>query len=112
MELNRDYPAGSWEVLAASVTVDTLAWTTSGAASFNARARVSLVADAGVADVSDENFRIATPSLLLTSPLGGDSGGIGLPLHFTWSGSGFGTSVNIEVKRAYPSGTWEIWARV
>ena len=39
--------------------------------------RVSLVADAGVNDLSDENFVIAAPTLHLTAPLGGDSVGLG-----------------------------------
>ncbi|MCB1060012.1 MAG: T9SS type A sorting domain-containing protein [Calditrichaeota bacterium] len=105
--LNRDYPAGSWEQLASSVTVDTFQWAVSGATSNAARVRVYLESDPTIADTSASNFAINNPALTLTAPDGGESLLLGSPTTIRWTRNNAPGNVTVQFKRSYPSGTWE-----
>jgi hypothetical protein len=60
IELNRDYPLGSWETLFASTTNDeSEPWPVSGPITNAARVRVSSVAQPAVSDISDADFAIS-----------------------------------------------------
>jgi len=59
IELNRNYPSGSWEVLFASTPNDGAeSWVVTGPVSSSCRIRISSVNDPSVWDVSDGNFSI------------------------------------------------------
>jgi len=106
VDLNRSYPAGSWEVLG-TTTTDSLVWNASGAASTTARIKVYLISNPSVGDTSVANFTIFQPSLVLTSPAGGEHWAAGSTYLVAWTRSGLAGSVRLELDRAYPSGTWE-----
>ncbi|MBU1983804.1 hypothetical protein KJ815_05285, partial [bacterium] len=108
VELNRNYPGGTWEVLQVTTTADTLAWTISGAEATACRVRVTLIANPSITDISDGNFMIARQSVILATPVAGDSIAIGRPVTFTWATIGLPSTVNIYVKRNWPVGTWEL----
>ena len=108
VELNRNYPGGSWETLAPAVAVDTFAWTVSGNSTTMARFRVTLVFNQSLTDVSDAYSWITPPTLHLLSPVAGDSIQLGTQALFSWSSVGVNGNVNIYVKRNYPSGQWEL----
>jgi len=60
LELNRDYPSGTWETLFPAVPVgnQAQAWLVTGPGTSSARIRISSVSAPGVSDVSDGNFTI------------------------------------------------------
>jgi len=59
IELNRNYPSGSWETIFASTSNDgTESWVVTGPVSSNCRIRVSSVDDPSVYDLSDGDFTI------------------------------------------------------
>ncbi len=108
VDLNRNYPSGTWEVLASAVSVDTFAWNVTGTATTQACFRVTLVFNATMSDVSDALTWITPPLIQLLSPVAGDSIQIGVPVQFSWSRVGVAPGVNLYVKRNYPSGQWEL----
>jgi hypothetical protein len=115
IELNRAYPSGTWETLAASVTNGgTWSWTVAGAVSSAARVRVSSAVNSAIADESDAAFAIVaappTPTICVTSPDGSESWTVGTIHPITWTSSNLTENVNIELNRAYPGGAWEILA--
>jgi subtilisin family serine protease len=73
IELNRDYPSGSWETLYASVPYSNYAqdWVVTIPATTTARARISSVSAPSVTDVSDADFTIneSGPPEILHDPL-------------------------------------------
>ncbi|RQV94255.1 hypothetical protein EH220_07360, partial [bacterium] len=108
LELNRDYPSGAWETIIASTPNDgSYSWTTAGSATTHARFRVSLVSDPQVSDESNTDFIIATPSITLTGPVGGESWTIGSIQQIAWSLYGLSGTVQVYINRGYPSGSWE-----
>ncbi|MBU1919492.1 hypothetical protein KKG66_01500, partial [bacterium] len=108
LELNRDYPSGAWETIIASTPNDgSYSWTTAGSATTHARFRVSLVSDPQVSDESNTDFIIATPSITLTGPVGGESWTIGSIQQIAWSLYGLSGTVQVYIDRGYPSGSWE-----
>ncbi|MCB9357756.1 MAG: T9SS type A sorting domain-containing protein [Calditrichaeota bacterium] len=110
IQLNRNWPTGSWETLLAQTSSDNYTWTISGPATLNARIRVQLVFDSEVYDVSDENFAILPESLVLLDPQGGDSVAIGDTVIFRWQRVGIDPGVTVYLKRNYPSGQWTLLA--
>lgn len=106
VQLNRDWPNGSWETLLSQTAADSFVWTVSGTSTQNARIRIQLVFDTQVYDVSDENFAILPESLVLLSPQNQDSIAIGDTVVFRWQRVGINPGVTIYVKRNYPSGQW------
>jgi hypothetical protein len=71
IELNRNYPHGSWLTLFASTTNDgTEPWTVTSPLTSNARIRVSSVSQPTITDMSDANFTIGqdNPPVILHDP--------------------------------------------
>jgi hypothetical protein len=59
IELNRNYPSGSWETLFASTPNDgSESWVITGPVSSSCRIRISSLDDPSVSDISDRNFSI------------------------------------------------------
>lgn len=110
VQLNRDWPNGSWETLLAQTSADSLVWTISGASTAHARMRVQMVFDNNVYDISDENFAILPESVVLLNPESGDSIAIGDTVRFSWRRIGIQPGVTVYLKRNYPSGQWLVLA--
>jgi hypothetical protein len=71
IELNRDYPNGSWQTLFAGTANDgTEPWTVTGPVTSTARIRVSSVSQPTVTDLSDADFTIEqdNPPVILHDP--------------------------------------------
>ncbi|MDK9699664.1 MAG: hypothetical protein OEM52_05920 [bacterium] len=61
IELNRNYPSGTWETLFANTANDgSEPWIVTGPATNHARIRISAVSDTSIYDVSDNDFGIQT----------------------------------------------------
>ncbi|MBI5058743.1 T9SS type A sorting domain-containing protein [candidate division KSB1 bacterium] len=107
VELNRNYPAGAWEMIDNAYTGSSLSWTASGAASTTARMRVSLNSDPSVRDSSNANFSLVTPALTVSSPNGGDTLRIGAVATLSWTRANVTGAVTVALNRSYPGGSWE-----
>lgn len=110
VQLNRDWPNGSWETLLVQTSADSFVWTVSGNATETARVRIQMVFDAQVYDLSDENFAILAESVVMNSPHAGDSVAIGDTVVFRWTRVGIDPGVTVYLKRNYPSGQWLVLA--
>ncbi len=109
IELNRNYPSGSWEVLYGSAINDgSEAWTVSGAATTHARIRILSVNNAIPGDTSQSDFTIAVPYLSLLAPDGSESWLIGSNHPITWASAGLSGNVEVTLNRTYPNGFWQV----
>lgn len=108
VQVNRTYPSGNWETLATTVSGSSFNWNVTGSASNTARIRVFLTAEPTIGDTSDGNFVIVMPSLVLTAPIGGEQWPVGSAQTVIWQRNGAWDNVRVEVKRNYPSGSWEV----
>ena len=104
VELNRDYPAGSWTVLASSVSDTFLLWNITGPNTTHARIRILSTVDATLADTCSGDVEIRVPELVL-----GDFGRsrvlIGFPIELTWTRTAVNGAVNLYLSRD-DGGTW------
>ncbi|MDK9698828.1 MAG: S8 family serine peptidase [bacterium] len=108
IELNRNYPSGTWETLFASVANDGVqAWPVAGANTTSARLRITSISDPTVIGLSANNFTIADPILHVTSPNGSEVWPINQLRDIRWN-SNMGGTVNIYLDRQYPSGQWQL----
>jgi len=74
------------------------------------KVRISSVSDSTIYDESDSAFTIATqPSITVTSPIGGESWGVGSSHAITWTTTG--TVGNVKIRYSTDNGiTWKIVA--
>jgi hypothetical protein len=75
IELNRSYPNGAWEVIAAAApNTGLFEWQVTAPACSTARARVSSLENPGVIDLSDHDFTAAypAPTVVITSDSAGN----------------------------------------
>jgi hypothetical protein len=107
VEINRDYPAGAWEVITSNSTVSSYVWTVSTPTTNNARIRVTLNSNPAVGDISNGDFRVVTQLLTLITPNGGETYTIGGPLVVRWSRSYASGAVSVLLNRTYPAGSWQ-----
>ncbi|MDK9699921.1 MAG: T9SS type A sorting domain-containing protein [bacterium] len=108
VEINRNYPNGTWTTLTtAAASAGSYAWTATAPTSANAMIRVSSVVDPGTFGLSG-TFQIIDVGLLLTQPNGGETAVVGTPYAINWVSTGLTGNVNVELKRNYPAGTWEV----
>lgn len=99
IELSRDGGATWDELSGAAPNSGSFFFTASGAPTSNARVRVTSADYPELTSVSGQ-FSIATPSLFLGAPAGGDRWAIGDQRIITWSGSAVGVgSVEIQLTR-------------
>lgn len=113
IELNRDYPGGSWEILYDSTPDDGLeSWNVSGDSGENCRIRVTSLSYPEAADASDADFIIAEPSLTVTHPNGGETlDGDGSEF-INWNSTGITGEITVELNRNYPTGDWDLLVTV
>ncbi|MBI5060523.1 M6 family metalloprotease domain-containing protein [candidate division KSB1 bacterium] len=107
VELNRDYPGGSWEVLSASGTNSGwYRWNVSGPVTSSARVRVSAVNYPAVGDTSNSDFALVTPSVTVLAPNGGEFKLEGDSDTIRWTSTHLAENMRIELNRTFPSSTW------
>lgn len=108
IQLNRNYPIGSWETLFANTPNDgTQDWVISGPATTNARIRITSVVDPLATDDSNDSFTIVVPTITVTHPNGGESINGYAAQSIQWSSYAITGDIVIELNRDYPSGAWE-----
>lgn len=108
VELNRDYPNGTWEELGSEITVDQLIWQTQLPATTHARIRVSSQTRPELMDESDADFTLRAPQMALSAPAGGEQLPIGIPFTIRWEAAEHLDRVRLHLNRDYPTGTWEV----
>lgn len=108
VELNRSYPSATWEILTASTSnTGWYRWSSvSGAVTNAARVRVSAVSFPAVIDTSDNDFSIATGSVTLLAPNGGEVKIEGEPDTIRWTSTNITDNMRIDLNRTYPSTNW------
>ncbi len=107
LRLNRDYPSGAWTDIVTGTSNDgAYTWLATGPETVTARVQVVSVSQPSLTDVSDLNFFVQNPQLILSSPNGGESLYTGFPTQIFWGATGFSGNVNIELNRVYPGGSW------
>jgi|GEM_PF-4673248 len=108
IELNRSYPGVTWENIIANTANDGAhPWTVSGELTSTAHIRVSGVTHTAVSDTSNNNFTIATRSISVTIPNGGETWLVGNVDTIKWTSQNLSENVKIELNRGYPGTLWE-----
>ncbi len=108
IQLNRNYPTGTWDTLAASAdNTGSYHWTVVGTSSTTARMRISSIATPSLADTSDANFTIINPAITVTAPNSVLAKQVGSADTIRWTSQDLGGNVLIQINRSYPSGTWD-----
>lgn len=108
IELNRDYPSGTWEELGSDISTDYYLWPVQLPASANARIRITSVERPELWDVSDTSFTLRAPAMTLVTPLGGENIPIGVPYQIRWDAPEHQGNLRITLNRNYPGGVWEV----
>ncbi|MDK9699210.1 MAG: hypothetical protein OEM52_03535 [bacterium] len=110
IELNRDYPSGTWTSLWSNALNDSnQTWTVTAPATANARIRIRSAVDTTIGDTSNTNFAVViAPRLTVTAPNGGETATIGANYNITWTSQAYSNAVAIDLNRSYPSENWEI----
>ncbi len=109
IEINRDYPSGSWEELLSNVVAtDYALWIVQLPGGNNCRLRVRSSEQPALQDESDGNFVLRAPQITVTAPLGGEQIPLGLPFTITWQATEHEDRLRILLNRNYPGGVWEI----
>jgi predicted GH43/DUF377 family glycosyl hydrolase len=107
LELNRNFPSGTWEMAADSLAdTGTYSLTDNGIASDHCRIRLSAVSDM-LSDMSDADFHIL-PRLMITSPSGGERWLIGEVHTVQWQSFGIGGAIRVELDRHAATSSWAI----
>ena len=108
LDLNRDYPNGTWQTVVSNIGTDSTAmWIVQLPASNNARMRISSMNNPAINDASDANFVLRAPQMTLIAPNGGEQLPAGTPFNIQWSAPEHQSTVRLDVNHDYPSGSWE-----
>jgi len=100
IELSTDGGSTYPTVISASTANDgTEPWTVSGPLTSTARVRISSVVTPSVLDVSNANFTLSQSGIIVASPNGGETWGVGTSQPVTWTTLGVSGSVMIELSR-------------
>ncbi|MCB1059833.1 MAG: matrixin family metalloprotease [Calditrichaeota bacterium] len=114
IELNRNYPIGTWETLFASTPNDgSQSWTVTGtASSSNCRVRVTSINAPSATDESNADFTIIVSTITVVVPDGGEVFNGNAMETISWTTNNVTGNILIELNRDYPGGTWENLATV
>jgi hypothetical protein len=108
LQINRDYPGGSWDALSSNMDGDSTGlWIVQLPGGAHCRLRIVSTADSMIADTSDGDFELRAPQITLTAPNGGEQVAVGVPLNITWSAPEHNGNLRISLNRNYPTGNWE-----
>ena len=110
IQLNRNFPSGSWEILASSVANSgSYLWNVTGSETNHARIRICAVNYPLVCDSSNVDFSIIQGQMSLSLMEGSGPFYIGDRLHISVS-SNLTENNRIEINRTYPTGSWTVIA--
>jgi M6 family metalloprotease-like protein len=109
IELNRNYPSTTWEILTASTpNTGSFNLVATGPLTTRARVRVRGTIHSGICDSSNVNFSIGQRSVTVTFPNTATTCLVGGPDTIRWTSTCMtGEAVDIQIDRNYPSGSWE-----
>ncbi|MFH1011520.1 MAG: hypothetical protein V1784_09850, partial [bacterium] len=107
VRLCRNFPSGTWETLTTTASGNSFGYLVSGTTGNASRVRIFLTSSSGVADTSNSNFTIASPALTITAPAGPETWLVDSVRTISWSRFYADGNVTVQLKRNYPSGTWE-----
>ncbi len=111
LQLNRDYPDGTWDPIAGNIPGDSTGfWIVQLPGGTHCRLRLSSESDSTLSDTSDTDFLLRAPQMTLSAPNGGEQLPIGTEFTITWSAVEHHGNVRLTLNRDYPSGTWEVIA--
>jgi hypothetical protein len=100
----------TWEIIDATTPNDgEKVWGVTGPPTTQALVRVRSAIDPTISDVSNLTFTIPPASITLTAPNGGQTLLVGSTANITWTSSGLGGQVHVELSRD-GGATWEIIA--
>ncbi|HEY3296355.1 MAG TPA: Ser-Thr-rich GPI-anchored membrane family protein [bacterium] len=109
VELNRTYPGGAWETIAASTPNSGMfPWTVTTPLSTAARLRVQGTVHPLAGDTSNASFTLTARQITLTAPNGGETYVAGQTGMIRWTSLNLSGSVDIHLNRNYPTGSWEL----
>jgi len=109
IEISRSGPGGPWETLFAGTPNDgNESWTVTEPTAADCYVRVSDASDDIPVDPSDGPFEIASETLTVHVPNGGELWCSGSSRMIEWSSDNFSGRVKIELSRSGPSGPWEV----
>ncbi|MDD5089143.1 MAG: hypothetical protein PHI18_10160, partial [bacterium] len=108
VELNRNYPGGSWTTLASSVSGSSFSWTVTSPTSEHARVRIVSTTHGAIGDTSGSDFEIVVCAIHLLSPQAGETVRIGFPHTILWQRTAAPGEARVELNRSWPSGAWEL----
>ncbi|MDK9699312.1 MAG: C25 family cysteine peptidase [bacterium] len=109
IQLNRNYPSGTWETLFDSTANDgTESWTVTGAATMNARFRV-MARNGSEGDTvrGDISFIAPESGIRVVTPNGGEILPLGTEYRISWNHALLAGTARVELNRNYPWGTWQ-----
>ncbi|MFH1010035.1 MAG: M6 family metalloprotease domain-containing protein [bacterium] len=105
--LNRDYPGGTWDTLAANASNSGSRMVRiAGPASDLCRVRISCDENPTVYDESDADFHLVQPTVTLIAPNGGETYSEGNSLNIRWTANYLET-VKISLSRSGAEGPWQ-----
>ncbi|MCX7836008.1 MAG: S8 family peptidase [bacterium] len=105
IELNRNYPSGTWEILFDSIANSgTQVWSVTGPSTNRARIRIRALSDTATA-LTPSNFSIIAGTYTILEPNGGEVLTLGSNYDIRWI-SNLPGRFNIQIDRNYPSGQW------
>lgn len=100
IEVNGNYPSGTWETLFSSTANDgSEIWTVSGVPGPAKRIRISSVTEPGISDISDDNFSISYPpigAVQVNTPNGGETWIAGTTENITWTYTGNISGIDLQ----------------
>ena len=108
IELNREYPNGTWEELTPDFTGDNYFWTVQLPAGNACRVRITSQDRPELTDESDANFLLRAPLMTMIAPLGGEQVPMAQPYQIRWDATEHEGNVRISLNRSYPDGAWEV----
>ncbi len=108
IELNRNYPDGSWDPIYESTPNDFAeTWTVTSPTSDSARIRIlTITTDPIISDTSEVSFAIVEPSVMVTAPNGGEVWTVGFMKEITWDSANIPGNLILQANYNYPDGEW------
>lgn len=109
IEINKNYPNGTWEMLADNVThAEYYVWRVMQPGGENCRLKITSVDEEWLSDESDGDFVMRAPIMTLFAPNGGDTLAVNRDFEITWNADEHDGLIRLMLNRNYPNGTWEL----
>lgn len=109
IEINRDYPNGTWEMLTDNYAgAERYIWRVQLPGGEHCRIRITSIDQPWIAGQSENDFVMRAPQMTLTFPNGGETLMIDTPYEVTWQAEEYTGGFRVLLNRDYPNGTWEM----